>query len=181
MRTSRGRPVTLPPALGALETWKHGRACMGIRQAVQRTHSGRCALCGTDCRGAFEIDHVRRRSEGGTDDRANMRPLCPTCHRERHGPFRPDRYASRPRRALERRTEPRIGPRPTVSPRARCNERGDSSRSLERLSRRPDERQAQGALRQSAAPQAGPRGPACARPPDCWLALCPIMRPPHPN
>ena len=36
-----------------------------------------CRICGAE---ASDVDHIRDRREGGTDDRANLQALCRFCH-----------------------------------------------------------------------------------------------------
>lgn len=43
----------------------------------------KCRMCGgTE---ALSVDHIKARSQGGTDEAANLRLLCGPCHSRRHG------------------------------------------------------------------------------------------------
>ena len=74
-----------------------GRACNGSRCPAHRPRNGstrswrqiraeilfaaayRCAQCGN---AAHEVDHITPLAYGGTDDPANLRALCRSCHVE---------------------------------------------------------------------------------------------------
>jgi 5-methylcytosine-specific restriction enzyme A len=45
-----------------------------------------CVGCG---RPAVDVDHVRAKRDGGTDDWANLRPYCHACHSARTGRDQP--------------------------------------------------------------------------------------------
>lgn len=40
-----------------------------------------CALCGRQGQGGDHLDHVRPKAQGGSDERANLRRVCDSCHR----------------------------------------------------------------------------------------------------
>lgn len=42
----------------------------------------KCRACGSQHN--LSVDHIHSRSHGGTDDLANLRCLCATCHENRH-------------------------------------------------------------------------------------------------
>lgn len=53
-----------------------------LRQVVYERDHGYCQICATplamkDC----EIDHIKPKVEGGSDDLENLRTLCAPCHR----------------------------------------------------------------------------------------------------
>jgi len=56
-----------------------GHAWMRIRRQVL-TEEWRCYLCGEGGTDADVIDHVVPLSQGGTDDRTNLRRCCRACH-----------------------------------------------------------------------------------------------------
>jgi len=49
---------------------------LGIRREV--LSSGPCARCGTT--DGLTVDHIHPVSKGGTDDRANLQPMCLPCN-----------------------------------------------------------------------------------------------------
>lgn len=59
-----------------------GRPWRRIRNAVCERDGWRCLWCGKA--GRLEVDHIVPRSQGGTDDPANLRTLCRKCHGKRH-------------------------------------------------------------------------------------------------
>lgn len=54
----------------------YGRAWQKLRMFVLRREP-MCRSCGA---AANEVDHIRPRSMGGTDDLDNLQPLCKPCH-----------------------------------------------------------------------------------------------------
>jgi HNH endonuclease len=57
-----------------------------IRRSVFKRFGGRCAACGRRLRfSKMQCDHIRARSEGGSDDIRNLQSLCEDCHKFRHG------------------------------------------------------------------------------------------------
>ena len=64
------------------------------RKEVYERDKGHCQLDGTEfmssrCWGAVgytfgEVDHIKSRGLGGSDDLANLRWCCSSCHRKRH-------------------------------------------------------------------------------------------------
>lgn len=59
--------------------WRRIREQVLVRDAYQ------CALCGRIADGYKEahVDHIVPRASGGTDDLANLRVLCQSCHSTR--------------------------------------------------------------------------------------------------
>jgi 5-methylcytosine-specific restriction protein A len=53
-----------------------------IASAAIARAGGRCQDCGAP---ATDADHIRPRSQGGTDEPANLRALCAPCHASRTG------------------------------------------------------------------------------------------------
>jgi 5-methylcytosine-specific restriction endonuclease McrA len=49
-----------------------------VRRKVLDRDRGRCQLCAAR---ATQVDHIVPRSEGGSDQPANLRSLCDYCHR----------------------------------------------------------------------------------------------------
>lgn len=59
-----------------------GRAWMATRQRVALEHGYLCASCGLIWRSHLDqIDHHVPREQGGSNDDANLRPLCDDCHK----------------------------------------------------------------------------------------------------
>ena len=60
------------------------------RERIKKRDGYRCTdiNCETPNRGVggrLIVDHIIPRSNGGTDDDANLRSLCPSCDNRRHG------------------------------------------------------------------------------------------------
>ena len=51
------------------------------RAAVLTRDGHRCLQCG--CRTSLTIDHIRAKSDGGTDRLENLQTLCEDCNREK--------------------------------------------------------------------------------------------------
>ena len=49
------------------------------REAIAMEQGFKCALC-DDHLEKYEIDHIQAISDGGSDDRSNLRALCLPCH-----------------------------------------------------------------------------------------------------
>lgn len=60
---------------GSTRSWRQLRAAIFYRDAY------RCALCPG---AGEEVDHIIPIAAGGTDDSANLRTLCGSCHEQRH-------------------------------------------------------------------------------------------------
>lgn len=85
------KPPALRPA-AARKPWHHGgksrhergygTAWVKLRKQVL-TEEPTCRVCLVE-RGvvtaATQVDHIRAKADGGTDDRSNLRPLCRPCH-----------------------------------------------------------------------------------------------------
>jgi len=52
------------------------------REKVYRKYRGKCAYCGAsiEFREGFEIDHLKPKSRGGTNDIDNLMPACERCN-----------------------------------------------------------------------------------------------------
>jgi 5-methylcytosine-specific restriction protein A len=59
----------------------YGAAWQRIRESVLLNEPlcRECCLHGITT-AATEVDHIRAKAAGGTDDRDNLQPLCKTCH-----------------------------------------------------------------------------------------------------
>ena len=57
---------------GSTAAWRR------LRQAVLTRDLHSCAICGAD---ANEVDHIKRRADGGTDDLDNLQALCSMHHK----------------------------------------------------------------------------------------------------
>ena len=66
--------------------WEHRRRSAGyisgtLRYEVLKSAKFRCELCGTSAENrALEVDHIRPRNKGGTDEIANLQALCYSCN-----------------------------------------------------------------------------------------------------
>ena len=87
--------VTLKPRLTSINTstvkvleakagtteMERGRAWMAKRHRVAQAHGYRCACCGVVwVSSRDQIDHKVPREQGGSNDEANLQPLCKPCH-----------------------------------------------------------------------------------------------------
>lgn len=61
------------------------KAWATIREEVVTRDGMQCQLCGVLCisKGMAHVDHVKAVVDGGTDDEANLRTLCASCHSRR--------------------------------------------------------------------------------------------------
>lgn len=50
-----------------------------LRQLILERDNGQCQLCGCNAT-QYEVDHIRRVVDGGTDHPSNLRTLCHDCH-----------------------------------------------------------------------------------------------------
>ena len=50
---------------------------------IKRRQGNRCNQCGVEA--PLETDHVVPRSQGGSDDAANLQGLCEDCHSDKTG------------------------------------------------------------------------------------------------
>lgn len=52
---------------------------------IYLAHNGRCHVCGLKLPAGtdYEIDHITALCNGGTDDDANLAPICIECHSEK--------------------------------------------------------------------------------------------------
>ena len=51
-----------------------------IRETVFNKCDGKCAYCGTDLDKGWNIDHIRPKVYGGTDNLENLNPSCKDCN-----------------------------------------------------------------------------------------------------
>jgi 5-methylcytosine-specific restriction protein A len=54
---------------------------VSLRLAVAMRDGKRCAVCGS--KDSLELDHIRERSDGGSNDLSNLRFLCKKHHLEK--------------------------------------------------------------------------------------------------
>ena len=55
-----------------------------VRYQILKESGGRCALCGATKRERpLDVDHIKPRSRGGTNDAWNLQVLCSTCNRSK--------------------------------------------------------------------------------------------------
>lgn len=50
-----------------------------VRELLE-LQKGKCAMCTTDIRASFQIDHIQPLARGGTNDRLNLQLLCGHCN-----------------------------------------------------------------------------------------------------
>jgi hypothetical protein len=51
------------------------------KKFVASSQQWKCALCRMLLTHTYEIDHIQRLDQGGSNDVANLRAICPNCHR----------------------------------------------------------------------------------------------------
>lgn len=61
----------------------YGNAWQKLRERILRRDHGLCQACRRAGRFtlAREVDHIRPKAEGGTDDEVNLEAICVPCHR----------------------------------------------------------------------------------------------------
>lgn len=70
------------------DRWRGGSAARGYGSAWQKLRRAvladepLCRACAAAGRtvAAADVDHIMARARGGTDERANLQPLCHACH-----------------------------------------------------------------------------------------------------
>lgn len=50
------------------------------REAVMAKYGGRCAYCGCKLGQRWQVDHIKPKRNGGTDDFINLNPSCCRCN-----------------------------------------------------------------------------------------------------
>ena|SRR3990167_5208599 len=50
-----------------------------IRQLIFDKYNGKCAYCGIELK-AMDIDHIKPKAYGGTDELTNLNPACKHCN-----------------------------------------------------------------------------------------------------
>lgn len=77
MKTGRMHWALKDPALKSKAKQVQG----GLRFMILKRDGFRCVLCGaTSSSTVLEIDHIKSRANGGTNDPANLRVLCHECN-----------------------------------------------------------------------------------------------------
>ncbi len=76
-----------PSTISKVETRRRGRKSRrpvppGVRRAVLERDGFCCARCGSKER--LHVHHIKHRSDGGTDEPANLLTLCEGCHYQEH-------------------------------------------------------------------------------------------------
>jgi predicted restriction endonuclease len=52
-----------------------------IRELVHQKYDGRCAYCGHEItQRQMQVDHIKAKVEGGSDDMDNLNPACRACN-----------------------------------------------------------------------------------------------------
>jgi hypothetical protein len=51
-----------------------------IREAVKAKYNGKCAYCGTELVKGWNVDHIKPKVSGGTDNIENLNPSCKECN-----------------------------------------------------------------------------------------------------
>ena len=51
-----------------------------LREKVFKKYNCKCAYCGTDLVKGWNVDHIKPRVNGGTDDFENLNPSCKDCN-----------------------------------------------------------------------------------------------------
>jgi 5-methylcytosine-specific restriction endonuclease McrA len=85
MMPPKHRPRGWRPAEKAFNpahAYYHTAQWKTLRQMVIARERGICRQCGAH--GAWHVDHIKPRSEGGADHPDNLRLLCATCDNRRH-------------------------------------------------------------------------------------------------
>lgn len=79
-----------------------GRITKAQKRAIWDAHDGRCYICHRD---AEQYDHVRPLAAGGTNDPANIRPICAACNARKGSAWPVDFDELRARIYIEYRAE----------------------------------------------------------------------------
>ena len=56
------------------------KAIAAYREDIIELHSGKCDICGMDCKQILVVHHILPLHDGGTNDLENLKVLCPNCH-----------------------------------------------------------------------------------------------------
>lgn len=51
-----------------------------IREIVRNKYLNKCAYCGTELQKGWNVDHIKPKVFGGTDDLDNLNPSCKECN-----------------------------------------------------------------------------------------------------
>jgi 5-methylcytosine-specific restriction protein A len=69
----------------ARNSFYHSKAWRALRARVLTRDGYMCQLQLIGCTGqATIVDYILERCEGGSDDNANLRAVCASCHNKRH-------------------------------------------------------------------------------------------------
>lgn len=49
-----------------------------------RTQRYQCAVCRSDIKRSYHVDHILPLARGGSNDKTNLQVLCPTCNNQKH-------------------------------------------------------------------------------------------------
>lgn len=59
--------------------WKNGGLSYTKKKCLKRDKYT-CVKCGFSDKRIMQVDHIKERSRGGSDDLDNLQTLCPNCH-----------------------------------------------------------------------------------------------------
>lgn len=84
----QGRALAYRPWTTAAETTTsrgYGAAWRRLRESIMVRDHGLCQVCARAGRiePASEVDHIRNRADGGTDEPGNLQAICSECHRRK--------------------------------------------------------------------------------------------------
>lgn len=73
------------PRLEPKKNWGSGRGGRPWRRLKQKIHTRdewTCLCCGRVTMD-LELDHIKNKAQGGTDDESNLQSLCAPCHKKK--------------------------------------------------------------------------------------------------
>lgn len=73
------------PRRGSSTERGYGWAWRKLRDRIMTRDCGLCQTCqrAGRIRTGNAVDHIRPKSQGGTDDESNLECICPDCHRDK--------------------------------------------------------------------------------------------------
>lgn len=73
------------PRLEPKKNWgsgRGGRPWRRLKAQIHKRDEWTCQCCGRVTMD-LELDHIKNKAQGGTDDESNLQSLCPPCHKEK--------------------------------------------------------------------------------------------------